>query len=47
MSEHELNIEKYRKAFRIAQIRNEKHCTYEQAEQVYNDEQSKKDMQKN
>ena len=28
-----------------AEIRKEKNCTYEQAEQVYNDEKAKKDMQ--
>ena len=42
-----LNIEKWEKALRIAEIRKEKNCTYEQAEQIYNDEKAKKDMQNN
>lgn len=41
------NVEKWKKALRIAEIRNRTQCTYEQAEQIYNDEKSKKDMQKN
>lgn len=41
------NIQKWKKALRIAEIRNRTQCTYEQAEQIYNDEKSKKDMQKN
>ena len=40
------NVEKWKKALRIAEIRKETNCTYEQAEQVYIDEQNKKDMQK-
>lgn len=39
------NVEKWEKALRIAEIRKETNCTYEQAEQVYNDEKAKKDMQ--
>ena len=39
------NVEKWKKALRIAEIRKEKNCTYEQAEQIYNDEKAKKDMQ--
>ena len=39
------NVEKFRKALRIAEIRKETNCTYEQAEQIYNDEKAKKDMQ--
>ena len=39
------NVEKWKKALRIAEIRKETDCTYEQAEQVYNDEKAKKDMQ--
>lgn len=42
-----LNVAKWKKALRIAEIRAEKICTYEQAEQIYNAEQSKKDMQEN
>lgn len=38
------NIAKWKKALRIAEIRNRTQCTYEQAEQIY-DENSKKDMQ--
>ena len=30
------NVEKWEKALRIAEIRKEANCTYEQAEQVYN-----------
>ena len=41
------NVEKWKKALRIAEIRIEKNCTYEQAEQIYNDEKAKKDMQNN
>lgn len=40
------NVEKWKKALRIAEIRKELSCTYEQAEQIYNDEKAKKDMQK-
>ena len=40
------NVEKWKKALRIAEIRKETNCTYEQAEQKYNDEKAKKDMQK-
>ena len=39
------NVEKWKKALRIAEIRKETNCTYEQAEQIYNDEKAKKDMQ--
>lgn len=39
------NVEKFKKALRIAEIRKETNCTYEQAEQTYNDEQNKKDKQ--
>ena len=39
------NIEKWKKALRIAEIRAYKICTYEQAEKIYNDEQNKKDKQ--
>ena len=41
------NVDKWKKALRIAEIRKEKNITYEQAEQIYNDEKAKKDMQKN
>ena len=41
------NVEKWKKALRIAEIRKETNCTYEQAEQIYNEEKAKKDMQKN
>ena len=41
------NVEKWKKALRIAEIRKETNCTYEQAEQVYNDEKAKKDMREN
>ena len=40
------NVEKWKKALRIAEIRADKFCTYEQAEKIYNDEKAKKDMQK-
>ena len=40
------NVDKWKKALRIAEIRKEKNITYEQAEQIYNDEKAKKDMQK-
>lgn len=40
------NVEKWKKALCIAEIRKELSCTYEQAEQIYNDEKAKKDMQK-
>ena len=36
------NVEKWKKALRIAEIRAEKHCTYEKAEKIYNKEQRKK-----
>ena len=36
------NVEKWKKALRIAEIRKELNCTYEQAEQIYNDEKAKK-----
>lgn len=39
------NIKRFRKALRIAEIRKETNCNYEQAEQIYNDEKVKKDMQ--
>ena len=39
------NVEKWKKALRIAEIRADKICTYEQAEKIYNDEQNKKDKQ--
>ncbi len=39
------NVEKWKKALRIAEIRKETNFTYGKAEQVYNDEKSKKDMQ--
>ena len=35
------NVEKWKKALRIAEIRKEINCTYEQAEQIYNNEKSK------
>ena len=38
------NVEKWKKALRIAEIRKELNCTYEQAEQIYNEEKAKKDM---
>ena len=38
------NVEKWKKALRIAEIRKETNCTYEQAEQIHNEEQAKKDM---
>ena len=41
------NVEKWKKALRIAEIRAEKNCTYEKAENIYNAEQSKKDMREN
>lgn len=41
------NVEKWKKALRIAEIRADKHCTYEKAEKIYNAEQNKKDMQNN
>ena len=41
------NVEKWKKALRIAEIRKELNYTYEQAEQTYNEEKAKKDMQKN
>ena len=34
------NVEKWKKALRIAEIQKEINCTYEQAEQIYNEEQS-------
>lgn len=40
-----LNVEKWKKALRIAEIRTETNCTYEQAEKIYNNEIAKKDMQ--
>lgn len=39
------NVEKWKKALRIAEIRADKFCTYKQAEQIFNDEKAKKDMQ--
>lgn len=39
------NVDKWKKALRIAEIRADKICTYEQAEKIYNDEQNKKDKQ--
>ena len=39
------NVEKWKKALRIAEIRKEMNFTYGQAEQIYNDEKAKKDMQ--
>ena len=39
------NVEKWKKALRIAEIRADKICTYEKAEKIYNDEQNKKDKQ--
>lgn len=36
------NVEKWKKALRIAEIRKEKNCTYEQAEQIYYEEKAKK-----
>lgn len=39
------NVEKWKKALRIAEIRAEEHCTYKKAEKIYNAEQNKKDMQ--
>lgn len=41
------NVDKWKKALRIAEIRKEKNITYEQAEQIYNDEKAKKDMREN
>ena len=41
------NVEKWKKALRIAEIRKEINCTYEQAEQIHNEEQAKKDMREN
>ena len=41
------NVEKWKKALRIAEIRADKHCTYEKAEKIYNAEKNKKDMQNN
>ena len=38
------NVEKWKKALRIAEIRKELNCTYEQAEQIYNDEKAKKGL---
>ncbi len=35
------NVEKWKKAFRIAEIRKEINCSYKRAEQIYNDEQNK------
>ena len=40
------NVDKWKKALRIAEIRKEMKFTYEQAQQIYNDEKAKKDMQK-
>ena len=39
------NVEKFKKALRIAEIRADKICTYEQAEIIYNNEQNKEDKQ--
>ena len=39
------NVEKWKKALRIAEIRKEMNFTYEQAEQIYNGEKVKKDIQ--
>ena len=36
------NVEKWKKALRIAEIRKETNCTYEQAEQIHNEEKVKK-----
>lgn len=41
------NIEKWKKALRIAEIQKELNCIYEQAEKIYNAEKSKKDMREN
>lgn len=41
------NVEKWKKALRIAEIRADKNCTYEKAEKIYNAEKSKKDMREN
>lgn len=41
------NIEKWKKALRIAEIRKETQCTYEKAEQIYSEEKAKKDMREN
>lgn len=41
------NVEKWKKALRIAEIKAEKHCDYSQAEKIYNTEKSKKDMREN
>lgn len=41
------NVEKWKKALRIAEIQKELNYTYEQAEQKYTDEQAKKDMREN
>ena len=39
------NVDKWKKALRIAEIRKEMKFTYEQAQQIYIDEKAKKDMQ--
>ena len=41
------NVEKWKKALRIAEIQKELNYTYEKAEQKYTDEQAKKDMREN
>ena len=41
------NVEKWKKALRIAEIQKELNYTYEQAEQIHNEEQAKKDMREN
>ena len=39
------NVDKWKKALRIAEIRKETNDTYEQAKQIYSKEQNKKDKQ--
>ena len=36
------NVEKWKKALRVAEIRKELNCTYEKAEQIYSEEKAKK-----
>lgn len=41
------NVEKWKKALRIAEIRKEKNCTYEQAERTFYIEKHEKDNSHN
>ena len=41
------NVEKWKKALRIAEIQKNTNRTYKQAEQIYNEEKAKKDMREN